>query len=147
MSYPYDDFQPVGGPGYEGYAGYNQQPVPQGSNGLAVAALVLGIFGLMATITIIGAVLGIPVALVGVIVAIIAIVKAKNYPPGQGRRGLAIAGLVLSLLSLVAVVLVAIFTFSVFSETGLIDCFKLQDTVEIERCLDEFIAEQESAVE
>jgi hypothetical protein len=75
--------------------GYPAMP-PQAKNGMAVAALVLGIVGLVTSIIVIGGVLGI----VGLILGILAI-KAANRNGGY-RRGFAIAGTILSSLALVA---------------------------------------------
>lgn len=147
----YNDY---GSGGYQpgdqaGYGGYASQPpggasyggagLPERKNGLAVAALVLGIIAILATLTVVGIVLGVPVAVVGVIVAIIALVQAKNFPPMGARRGMAIAGLVLSLLSLAGAALLFILVATVFSETGLMDCMGIQDQAEMERCIDEAV--------
>jgi type IV pilus assembly protein PilA len=66
--------------------------------GLATAALVLGIIGFF-TIGIIG--VG---AIVGIVLAIMALSRIKQDPWEYGGRGMAIAGLVLNIVSLVSVV-------------------------------------------
>jgi hypothetical protein len=81
-----------GGPGYgQGGPGYGQvdpnygQPRPQGTNGLAIAALIFGIT---------------PLFLLGFIFGFISLSKIKKT--GQAGRGLAIAGVILSALWMVA---------------------------------------------
>ena len=64
---------------------------PDARNGLAVAALVLGILGLV--------LMCFPVGLVGLILGIVALVRANALPAHKGR-GLAIGGIVCSGVSL-----------------------------------------------
>jgi len=73
-------------------------PEAQVKTGLAVFALVLGIISILTF-----GLLGIG-ALTGIIVAIVAMGKVKREPWRYGGRGMAVAGLVLSITSLVAVV-------------------------------------------
>lgn len=82
---------------------------PSKTSGLAIAALVLGIFGLLTGVFIIGLL----VAVVGLILGIIALTQiGKPGQAGKGR-GLAITGIVLSSLTLVlipiALLLIGIF--------------------------------------
>lgn len=132
--------QPPGDPGFAGAHGPGAYPAPERKNGLAVASLVLGIIAIVATVTIIGMVLGAPIALVGIIVGIIAVVQAKKFPPQGARRGMAITGLVLSILSLVAIAALMILTMTVLSETGVRECMSLQDEAAIEQCVEEALS-------
>ena len=77
-------------------------PEAKVKTGLAVFALVLGILSFLTF-----GLLGIG-ALTGVIVAIVAMGKVKREPWRYGGRGMAVAGLVLSITSLVALVPVGI---------------------------------------
>lgn len=82
-----------------GYSNYDRAEQPEGEKkGLAIAALVLGIIGLFT--------LGIAVvgALTGIILASIAMSRAKRDPWQYGGRGMAIAALVINIVSLVSFV-------------------------------------------
>jgi type IV pilus assembly protein PilA len=68
--------------------------LPQPRRGFAIASLVLGILGLP-TIGLLG--VG---AMAGIILGVIALVKAKNGPAQYGGRGLAVAGIALSVISI-----------------------------------------------
>lgn len=69
-------------------------------NGLAVAALVLGIVALAGAFLPVLNVVMVPVALVGTVLATIALVKSNRLGAGKGQ---ALTGLVLSVLALIAV--------------------------------------------
>lgn len=107
MSGPYDppgppgpNYPPPGPPGgYPGgYPGGPPPPPPQwgpsgaGTNGLAIASLVLGLLGLVLC--------GIT-AIPGLILGIIAINQINNSPVRQEGKGLAIAGTVISAIVIV----------------------------------------------
>jgi hypothetical protein len=62
---------------------------------LAVAALVLGIIGMIASLIPFGALLGVPLAIVGLILGILA---RKNAVETQQPTGMATAGLVVSII-------------------------------------------------
>ena len=71
----------------------NQQPAPQppeSSKGMAVASMVLGIVGFVAWCL---PLVGYPVTIVGIVLG----VKAKS----QGQGGMAVAGIVMSIITLV----------------------------------------------
>ena len=94
---------------YQSQQGYrNNQPgdqyLPQGElkRSLAIWSLVIGILNLFTL-----GVLGIG-AVLGITLAIIALSKANRYPAKYGGKGLATAGLVTSILSLVIVVPIGI---------------------------------------
>jgi len=90
----YAQAQPYGQPGY-GQPGYGQPPATQAGNGLAIAALVLGILALLSFWTIIG---GIGLGLIAVILGFIARSKAKRG--AGGGAGLALGGVITGLLGL-----------------------------------------------
>jgi len=75
---------------------------PVGKNGLAVAAMVLGVIGLISSIVFVGGLFGV----IGLILGIVALKKAKRTGVG---RGMSITGVVTSFIAIVASVLVVIF--------------------------------------
>lgn len=88
-----------------GPAGYGAGPLPP-KNGLGIAALVLGILAILAAVTLIGAVVGIPLGLVALILGIVGVRRV-----GKGvatNKGVAIAGIVTGLLGLIASIAVAV---------------------------------------
>jgi len=85
---PGPDPQPWGQPTYPaGYPYAPQEPPKTGTNGFAIAALIFGIL---------------PICFLGVIFAIVALVQTSKS--GQKGKGMAIAGLVLSVLWLAGIV-------------------------------------------
>jgi hypothetical protein len=134
---PYGN-QPPGGyqqppPGYQG--GY-QQEQPQGGAGLAIAALIFGILALLTGWTVI---IGIPFILLGLILGFIASSRAKK---GRARgRGMALTGIVLSLLGLVSAVLVGVLIGSIFDEAqSYAECVDQagNDQAALEQCQQDF---------
>lgn len=92
----YPDPQYGGGyPPPGGYAAPAYPPPQRGTNGFAIAALVLGIIG---------------VSLLGFIFGFVALSQTKRT--GQGGRGLAIAGLILSAMWTIGYVLIAVLALS-----------------------------------
>jgi uncharacterized protein DUF4190 len=79
-----------------------QQPAypAQPSNGLAVASLVLGIVGLVFSFIPIVGVIAWPMVILGIVFGGIALNKA-NQAPASSSKGMAIAGLVCSIIGLV----------------------------------------------
>ncbi|MFC4059935.1 DUF4190 domain-containing protein [Planomonospora corallina] len=82
--------------GYDPYA-YGAPPPPRPNNGMAVAALVLGIVGLFAC--------GVT-SIVGIVLGHVSLSQIKRT--GEEGRGMAIAGLVLSYVGVAAWVAVAL---------------------------------------
>lgn len=120
-------------PGYQG-GGYQEQP--KKGAGLAIAALICGILALLTGWTIL---FGIPFILLGLILGFIASGRAKR---GQASgRGMALTGIVLSLLGLVSAVIVGVFIGSFFDEAqNLTDCVEQagDDQAAIEQCQRDF---------
>ncbi|WP_433255796.1 DUF4190 domain-containing protein [Streptosporangium sp. CA-135522] len=77
-------YGPPPGGGYDPY-GYGAQPPPRGNNGMAIAALIMGIVGLFTC--------GVP-SIVGIVLGHISLGQIKRT--GEEGRGMGIAGLVLS---------------------------------------------------
>ncbi|GAB3941516.1 hypothetical protein [Corynebacterium tapiri] len=133
---------PQGEPGYAGYTtpdyGTPQftGDVPVRKNGLALAALILGLVGFVLMLLFIG-LIGISplLGLIGLILGIVALVKAKNYTEGYKRKGMAITGIVFSVLTLVASALLYALFGAVLSIPGIMDCMSLQDSAAIEQCV------------
>lgn len=90
--------------------------------------------------TVFGAFLSPFLALAGVIVAIIALVKAKNFVPANRRKGFAITGLILSILTLILLAIGVILILVVFSSSGLSECATLTDPAAQEQCIQELFA-------
>jgi hypothetical protein len=102
---------------------------PRGGGGLGTAALVLGICALV-LLLVCG--IGALVAVVGVIFAVVAIAKDSN-------RGRAIAGLVLSVLTLVLAVIFAVLLVNWYQSRDLGECFdpiKYPTAEDAQRCLE-----------
>jgi hypothetical protein len=83
-------------------------PVPR-TNSMAVAAMVMGVLSLTSCMCCCGCCYGLPFNLLGVIFALIALSEINNAPQSQPGRGLAIAGLVLCLVSLALAVVSWVF--------------------------------------
>ncbi|MFD8292470.1 DUF4190 domain-containing protein [Streptomyces lavendulae] len=75
---------------------------PADRNGLAVAAMVLGVIGWITSIVFIGG----PLGVIGLILGVAALRKSKRTGTG---RGMAVTGLVTSSLAIVVSILVAVF--------------------------------------
>ncbi|MDQ2839256.1 MAG: DUF4190 domain-containing protein, partial [Actinomycetota bacterium] len=88
-----------GGEPYSGGGPYGGGTPPRRGSGMAVAALVLGILGLITSITVLG---GIVFGLLGIILGIVASKRAKR---GEAAgRGMAIAGIATGALALLVVI-------------------------------------------
>ncbi|GAA5095026.1 DUF4190 domain-containing protein [Nocardia iowensis] len=103
-----------------GYTAPGQYPPPAGpyrqqseSNGLAIAALVLGILALVSFWTVIG---GILLGLAGLVIGIIATSRARKGT--AGGSAMAITGLVLSIVALIATAVALAVGFALFGFTG-----------------------------
>ncbi|WP_327148999.1 DUF4190 domain-containing protein [Nocardia sp. NBC_01329] len=140
MSYPPPPGYPAPGPGpYPGPGGQPEywQESPK-RKGMAIAALVLGILGVLSFWTIAG---GILFGLIAVILGVIALVKAKRGTGGGGI--MAVIGLILGLLAIVGVIVVAIVGWGIWSDSGgrdFVDCVSNAngDQTAVSQCEDEF---------
>lgn len=83
------------------YSYENYEPTLK--SGLAIASMVLGIVGFVTSILLIGVL----IAPIGLILGIVALLKAKNRPRIYGGKGFAIAGTVLSGLTILFIPIVA----------------------------------------
>lgn len=116
------------------YAGYT--PPPQApKNGLGIAALVVAIIALISVVG--GVVLGI----VAVILGFLGWQKARRGEATNG--GVAIAGIVLGILSIIEAIVVIVLSFWVFNEVGGTDYMQClsdagSDQSAIQQCVDQF---------
>ena len=113
-----------------GQPGYGQPPVRQGGNGLAVAALVLGILALVSFLTILG---GIGLGLIAVILGFIARSKAKQGT-GSGT-GLAVGGIITGLLGIVLAL--AWGAFLLFFANEVSECDPTLPEAELQQCIED----------
>ena len=131
-------YQDPYGTGYTG--GFENSPLNAPKNTAAAWALGLGIASVVSLVTMIGAFLSPFLALAGIIVAIIALVKAKNFVPANRRKGFAITGLILSIVTLILLAIGVILLIVVFSSSGLTECATLTDPAAQEQCIQELFA-------
>ncbi len=85
----------VAPPGWIPDAAPTAMPTPPRANGLAIASLVLGIVSFVICLP------GVLTAIIGLVLGILALTRIANNPQGQGGKGAAIAGVILSPLALV----------------------------------------------
>lgn len=120
-----------------GAGGGYGQPAPQTSNGVGIAALVVGIVSLFVWWI---PFLGLVVAVVAVVLGIVGIRKASRG--AASNKGMAIAGLVTGALGLVASLIITIFFVGIFSSDSfqnILECTQNAQTVEEQRaCQEEF---------
>lgn len=102
---------------------------PQKTSGLAIASLVLSILGFLGSWFVLGGLF----ALIGLVLGIIALVKTRK---GAGGKGMAIAGVVLSSISLL--IAIAVFLIGIFFVGQMMEsCGHLvNNEVLFERCVE-----------
>ena len=83
-----------------------QRVLPAKTSAAAVFALIFGLSGLLAVLTVILAPLGLVLAVIGIILAVIGMKMAKRV--GVTGRGVAIGGLVLAVLALILGITLAV---------------------------------------
>ncbi|MFJ2134062.1 DUF4190 domain-containing protein [Streptomyces sp. NPDC087228] len=113
------------GPGPGPGPDYGMRP-PVGRNGLAVAAMVLGIIGLLTSIVFVGGLLG----GIGMILGIVGLRTAKRTGIGRGK---AITGVVTSSLAIVVSVLVAVFMVWYANKTQ--ECYQPESIQQYKQCV------------
>jgi hypothetical protein len=126
---------PYGQPGQGGQ--YYGKP-PRRGNGLAVAALVVGIFALLLCWTIIG---GIGLGLIALVLGVIGLSRSRS--DGASGGGLAIGGIALGMLGVIASIVLVIVGIGIFNAVGggdYVDCVNDagNDQTAVQRCNDEF---------
>jgi hypothetical protein len=107
---PSGDYPPQPASGYPGYpqysGGYPVRP-PVGTNGLAIASLVCSVAGVLCVIG----------GIAGIICGAIALSQIKQT--GEEGRGLALAGLIVGIVTVVIALLIVILQLAVFGAIGL----------------------------
>ncbi|WP_084435922.1 DUF4190 domain-containing protein [Aldersonia kunmingensis] len=109
-----------GQPGYQGGQYYGEPP--KRGNGLAIAALVIGIFALLLCWTIVG---GIGLGLIALVLGFIALSRSRS--DGAGGGGMAIGGIVLGVLGVIASIVLIVIGVGIFNSVGggdYIDCIR-----------------------
>lgn len=135
----------AGYPGYGMGAGYDNGETtygyapPQGvqeNNGLALAALILGILSIPAIFTVFG---GIILGIIAVILGIVGVRKANSIVGPGARKGMAVTGLVLGLIA--AVVSAVMLVFGIFFAKDMVEeCSQFQnDQEQFEQCVDDAV--------
>jgi hypothetical protein len=128
---PYPGAYPPPPPGYPGYA-----PPPTGpKNGLGIAALIVAIVALLSAVG--GVVLGV----VAVVLGFLGWNRAKRGEADNG--GIAVAGIVLGVLSIIEAIAVIAFAVWGFREAGgtdYVDCLAKagSDQQAMQQCIDQF---------
>ncbi len=135
----------VGYPGYGMETGYDNGETtygyapPQGvqeNNGLALAALILGILSIPAIFTVFG---GIILGIIAIILGIVGIRKANSIVGPGARKGMAVTGLVLGLIA--AIVSAVMLAFGIFFAKDMVEeCSQFQNDQErFEQCVDDAV--------
>ena len=137
------------GSGYTGYGatgtpGYGQGYQGAGDWGAAAAqksklapwALGVGIIALLSCLFVIP-----PVVLgpIGIILGIVALVTARKLPKEARRTWMSVTGLVLSVLSLLFIVVLAVIGVGIFNSANLEECMNITDPVEQQKCVEDNI--------
>lgn len=139
--YPGTGADPQAGTGYGDAAfagGYENSPMNETKNGVAPWALGVGILSAVAGISIIFSVFAFIPGIIGLILGFIALSAAKKRQHKENKRkGMAITGLILSILGIVASVLFAVFTMWIMKDLNLEECANIQDPVKQQECVTE----------
>ncbi|MFJ1544195.1 DUF4190 domain-containing protein [Streptomyces sp. NPDC088246] len=99
---------------------------PVGRNGLAVAAMVLGLISLMTSIVFVGGLLG----GIGLILGIVGLKTTKRTGSGRGK---AITGVVTSAIAIVVSILVALFMVWYANKTQ--ECYRPESIQQYKQCV------------
>ncbi|WIM66758.1 DUF4190 domain-containing protein [Corynebacterium breve] len=127
---------------YPNQGGYQAgQPVEK--NNLALWSLILGIVGIVLVITIFLFPVGTLAAIIGLILGIMGIRRANKITGPVTRKGMAIGGVVTSIIALVMTVgllFLGVGMMSFYQESGMKDCEHLLDSPdEYEQCVQDVI--------
>lgn len=118
---------------YQGYQGGGFDDAPVKKSGLALAAFIIGIISLLATITGFSIVPGI----VGIIVAIIALVVNRKKPKEARRTWMSVLGLIFSIIGVIATVLLFGIVLAIFGDPAVQACWDNAATqVEFQECFE-----------
>ncbi|MFF0815289.1 DUF4190 domain-containing protein [Rhodococcus sp. NPDC003318] len=132
--YPGQQYPYPGAPQYPG--GY--PPAAPPSNGVGIAALILGVLGLLAVWTIVGGIV------LGVLAVILGIMGRSRYRKRLATNGgVSLAGIILGVLAVVVSVVLVVVGIGIFNTIGgrdFVDCLRDagNDSAAVQRCEDEF---------
>ena len=118
------------------YSGSGFTPPPVGpKNGLGIAALVVAIIALFSVVG------GIVLGVVAIILGVLGLQRARRGEATNG--GIAIAGIVLGILSIIEAIVVIVLSVWVFNEVGgtdYVDCLSKAGSDEdaVQQCVDQF---------
>ncbi|MGW4354194.1 DUF4190 domain-containing protein [Nocardia sp. NPDC004582] len=130
---PPGNYPPPGG-------GQYWQESPQ-RKGMAITALVFGIIGLLTFWTVLFTIVGLICGLVAIVLGLLAVLKARRG--AAGGFGMALAGAIMGVISLIGGVVVGVLVWTVFKDTGATDfvaCVRDAngDQAKIDQCQREF---------
>ncbi|MGV9663158.1 DUF4190 domain-containing protein [Nocardia niigatensis] len=130
---PSGNYPPPGGPQY-----WQESPQPKG---MAITALVFGVLGLLTFWTVLLTIIGVLCGALAIILGVIAALRARRGT--GGGFGMALAGGIMGVISLIGGILVGVLVWVVFKDTGgtdLIDCLNKagNDPAKVQQCRDEF---------
>ena len=138
----YTGYGAAGTPGATGTPGYGQGYQGAGDWGAAAAqksklapwALGVGIIALLSCLFVIP-----PVVLgpIGIILGIVALVTARKLPKEARRTWMSVTGLVLSVLSLLFIVVLAVIGVGIFNSANLEECMNITDPAEQQKCVED----------
>lgn len=143
-------------PGYGGYqSSYGDQPgyggyQPGGwgetekKNAFAPWALGISILAVVLMVTLLLALFAPLAGLVGLILGIIAVVKARKITGRHRRMGMSITAIVLSVITIIVPIALAIFSFVVLESTGIADCLTLTNPAEQQACIEDIMSDLET---
>lgn len=123
------------------YPGVNNEMLPSQKlpkNGFALAALIVGIVGVAASLTILGVFISWLISIVAIILGVIGLIRANKYV--QQRKGMSIAGLILGGVNLAALVGLVFLIGSILSGSTmeqLGQCANMTDSVAQQECITE----------
>jgi hypothetical protein len=142
---PYPPPYPYGYPPGPYPGSYPPPPMPYGDyapvvlrNGLGVAALVVGVLGIVASFTVVGGVI------LGVVAVVLGLVGRARVTRGEASNGgVALTGIVLGVIAIVAGLAFIQIWVTVFNEVGAGDYFDClqqagQDPDKVQQCSDQF---------
>ncbi|GAB2499520.1 hypothetical protein CATRI_07550 [Corynebacterium atrinae] len=136
-STPYGSYN-SGAAGYAGTSGNSGwATADERKNAVAPWALGVGIFAILAGVSIIGSGLSFVPGLIGLILGIIAVVKGRGIQ-GPGRRmGMSVTSIILSILAILATIAFWLIATYVMNETGMADCMSIQDPAAQQACIED----------
>ncbi|MFE2956437.1 DUF4190 domain-containing protein [Nocardia tengchongensis] len=137
--YPPGNYPPPGGQPPPGGGQYWQEsPQPKG---MAITAMVLGIIGLLTFWTVLLTIVGVICGLLAAVLGLLALLKARSGK--AGGPGMAVAGLIMGVISVIGGIVVGVLVWTVFKDTGTTDfleCVRKADgdSAKVDQCQREY---------